>query len=145
MFKRTPKTIVKMSYGNEGMSGSSTSFPLTDGKLFQYIEGEYKQHGALTLTYVGDNEIILTTPSTKSYEKTEDKLEGIKDMIRSYVREQAIELTAYAVFAKGELKGVFGQEVNSRFKKSFLEREGYNEKDIEIKQIKVESFEDFEL
>ena len=67
----------------------------------------------------------------------------VKDSIQQYVKNQSIKMSAYAVFAKGELKGVFGKEVNSRLKKSTLLRKGFQEDEIEIKPIQIGSFEDF--
>lgn len=144
MFKRVPKTIVEMRYQYEGREGSSTSFPLSDGELFKYLEREYKQHGRLYIEYIRENEIHLTTSRTKDYDKTEEKLNDISDLIKDYIKEQAIEMTGYAVFAKGDLKGVFGREVNSRFKKSALIRDGFADDEIEIKEIQIGSFEDIQ-
>lgn len=142
MFKKNEKSIIKMRYQHDGIGGSSTSIPLTDGKLFDYLEVEYRRHGGLYIERIIDNEIHLTTSKTKDYDDTEDKIDEIKDIIKDYVKERAIEMDAYAVFAKGELKGVFGKYYNAGFKESRLLRNGYSKEDIEIKEIKIESFED---
>ncbi len=140
--KSDKKATVKMSCEGEGGGESSTSIPLKDGKLLDYLKNEYDLHGELTITRIEDNEIQLTTSRTIEYQELESRVDEIGDLIRNYIRSRAIEMDAYAVFAKGALKGVFGQGYNSRFKRRHLIREGFKEEEIEIKPIKIESFND---
>ncbi|GAA0347868.1 hypothetical protein GCM10008931_43950 [Oceanobacillus oncorhynchi subsp. oncorhynchi] len=131
-----------MRYEGESGGGSSTSIPLKDGKLLDYLKNEFDRHGELTISNITDNTIQLTTSRTVEHHELEGRIGEIGDLIRNYVKSRAIEMDAYAIFAKGELKGVFGQGYNSRFKKSRLIREGFKEEEIEIKPINIESFND---
>jgi hypothetical protein len=145
MFQKSGRKVsVKMNYKEEGFGGSSTSIPLSEGKLLDYLKGSLNSRGELTITHITDDEIYLTTSRSIEYQEVESKVDEIGDLIRNYVKSKAIKMEAYAVFAKGELKGVFGQEVNSRLKKSNLISKGYSEKEIEIKPVQIESFKDLE-
>lgn len=143
MFKKNDKrATVKMIYEEEGYGYSSTSVPLKDGELLDYLQNELTNFGELTITRISDNEIHLTTSSTLEYQETENKVNEISDLIHNYIKSRALEMDAYAVFAKSELKGVFGQKYNAGFKRNNLVRQGFKEEEIEIKPIKIESFED---
>ena len=143
MFMKSDKrATVKMNYQEEGSGGSSTSIPLKDGKLLDYLKSQLNHHGELTITHISDNEIHLTTSRTVEYQETESRVNEIGDLISKYIKSRAIEMDAYAVFAKSELRGVFGQKYNAGFKRSYLIREGFKEGEVEIKPIKIESFKD---
>lgn len=141
MFSKAKKTQVNFTYGLEGLSGSSRTLPLKDGELFEHLSELRKRHGKLIVEFTNDDTIHITSADSLKHERFEERIEDMTDMIRQYVKGQAIAMEAYAVFAKGELKGVFGQEVQSRLKKSSLYRDGFIDEDIEIKVIQVGSFE----
>ena len=141
MFNKSKKTKVDFTYGVEGISGSSKTVPLKDGELYEHLNELRKRYGTLVIEFTDENTIHVTSSDSVKHERVEDRLGDVTEMIRQYVKGQAIEMEAHAVFAKGELKGVFGQEVHSRLKKSSLYREGYKEEDIEIKPIQVGSFQ----
>lgn len=140
--KSNRKVTIKMNYNEEGFSGSSTSVPLTDGKLLNYLKNNLDSKGELTITHITDTEMHLTTSRTVEHLEMEGRVNEIGDLIRNYIKSRAIEMDAYAVFVKGELKGVFGKEVSSRMKKSNLISKGFREEEIEIKPIKIDSFKD---
>lgn len=145
MFNKSDKKIsVKMNYEESGHGGSSTTIPLNDGKLIDYLKHSLESHGELTITRIADDELHLTTSRTIEFRDMESRVDDIGDLIRNYVKSRAIKMEAYAVFAKGKLKGVFGQEVNSRLKRQNLMHKGYVETDIEIKPIQIESFKDLD-
>lgn len=140
MFNKTKKTQVNFTYRLEGHSGSSSTVPLKDGELFEHLKGLRGMYGKLVVEFLSDDTIHVTNTESVKHERVEERLDEVAEMIRHYAKGQAIEMEAYAVFAKGELKGVFGQEVQSRLKKKSLYREGFTEEDIEIKPIQVGSF-----
>jgi len=140
--KPDKKAIIKMNYEHGGSGGSSTSIPLKDGELLDYLKRKLDFHKELVITNIIENEIYLTTSRTVEYQEIESRADEIGDLVRNYVKSKAIEMDAYAVLAKGELKGIFGREVNSRLKRVNLINRGFKEEEIEIKLIKIESFED---
>ena len=142
MFKKNQKIEVYTYRKGENHHESSTSIPLNDGQLHDYLKSQYNRHGKLVIEFVHDERIILTTTDTLTQEALENKADEIKELVFNYVKERAINMDAYAVLHKGKLKGVFGKEVNSRLKQTRLERKGCNKEDIEIRKIKIESFED---
>lgn len=148
MFKRNKKIVVEMHFQEEGYGGSSTSIPLNENNLIGYLSSLQKDYGEIVITRVKEvddaYEMHVTTSKTLEYEDMDDRIDDIESMIKNYIKSKAIRMNAYAVLAKGSLKGVFGQEVNSRLKKDRLIRDGYNEQDIEIKPIVIESFKDID-
>lgn len=141
MFNKSKRTKVEFTYGIEGISGSSRTVPLKDGELFEHLKSLKERHGRLVIEFTDEETLHVTSADSVKHERVEDRIGDIKEMIHQYVKGQAINMEAHAVFAKGKLKGVFGQEVQSRFKKSSLYREGFTQEDIEIKPIQVGSFE----
>lgn len=144
MFKRNKKEItINYRYEHEGSGGSSKGIVFNDvEQLSKYLERQLEVDGELVITHLIDNEIELTTSRSVEYEHLTDRSNEIGELVKDYIRERAVEMDAYAVFAKGDLKGVFGQRYNAGFKKTFLMREGYGEEDIVTKAIKTDSFED---
>lgn len=145
MFKKPDrKAVVKMHHKEEGGGGSSTTIPLKDGQLLDYLKNELDRHSELVITYISDSEIQLTTSRTLEIQEYENKVDEINELIHDYIKSKAIEMNAFAVFARGELKGVFGKSHNSGFKRSRLLRSGFKEEEIEIKPIRIEDFKDME-
>lgn len=141
MFNKTKKTVVEFTFDLDGYSGSSTSVPLKDRGLFEYLKELRKRHGRIVIDFIDNDNIHVTSVASIKKENFEERINDVTEIIRQYAKGQAIEMEAYAVFAKGELKSVFGQEVHSRLKKSSLLREGFEEEDIEIKSIQIGSFQ----
>ncbi len=69
---------------------------------------------------------------------------NINKNIKNYINDNALATgtEVAAVFAEGELKGLYAQEVMSRFKTMYLERDGYKPEEIEIKTLKIDKLQD---
>lgn len=143
LFKKNKKVSVRFSHAAEGERGNSSSFPLDDDSLIEYIKTKYESHGKLIVDYVSDEEIIMTTLDTKKHLDTELELENIKELIKDYIKGSAVTLSGYAVFANNTLKGVFNSESLAKLKKKNLFSKGYNQDEITIEEIQVGSFMDF--
>lgn len=145
MFGKPPKkAIVKMNYREPGFGGSSTTLPLSDGKLFQHLQASYERHGELTISLVSADELFLTTSRTIEYQDMDQRAEEVADLVRNYIQGKAIPMKAYAIFARGELKGVFHEKSHAGFKSQKLARDGYTPEEIQISPINIGSFVDFE-
>lgn len=143
LFKKNKKVSVRFSHATEGERGNSSSFPLDEESLIEYIKTKYESHGKLIVDYVSDEEIIMTTLDTKKHLDIELELENIKELIKDYIKGSAVTLTGYAVFANNTLKGVFNSESLAKLKKKNLFSKGYNQDEITIEEIQVGSFMDF--
>lgn len=142
LFNKEKKIVVKTEFKSDGFYGSAT-YPLKEGKLIQYLEKLHKKYHNLVIESVSEDEIKITSIDTKNHLKREEKLDEITSMIREYIRERTIDITAYAVFADGTLKGVFSTEPLAELKKRRLNHDGYTDEQIEIKPIEIGSFKDF--
>lgn len=136
------KTTVKFHYEHEGSGGSSTSVPLKDGELFKDLKYYWDRYGELTIEFVGEDEIRLTTSRTKKIQEVDEKINKIGDLIRTHVKDQMIQMDAHMVLAEGVPKGVFGSIGHANLKKSQLISRGFTEEQVEIEKIKTESFKD---
>lgn len=145
MFKgRTPKATVYFRDSNEGFSSSSTSVPLKEKNLIEYLRSEYKRHGPLVIEYMSESgEMHITTNRSVKYEKEKDRIGEIAELVRNYVRNRTIPMEAHAVFVEGELKGVFGRESYAELKKTNLISKGVSPESVTVKPVQVNSFEDF--
>lgn len=143
--KSSKKATIDFYHRGDGYSGSSTSFPLNEGQLLDYLKGNLDVHGKLVIEHISsENEIRLTTSGTLEHAGREGRIEEMSDVIRSYIKGRAIPMEAHAVFAEGVLKGVFGNESHAHLKRKNLISKGFAEKSIEIKPIEVDSFKDCE-
>lgn len=145
MFRKEKKVIVQFKEFADGYSSTSTSFPLTDENLLDYLKKQWKHSGSFVITSISDDNVIgLTTLSSRAYLEQEKKISEIHHLIRQYINNQAIPQQAHAVFADGKLKGVFGEETHAKLKEKQLLSKGYRKESITIKPIEIESFQDFE-
>lgn len=142
--KSDRKVTVKLDYKEEGHGGHAESMPLKDGELFKHLKSTSKIHGELAITHITDDTIHLTTSRSVEYLDAEERANEIGRLVKDYIKSRAIEMDAYAVFAKGELKGVFGKGYNAAFKKERLIIDGFEKEEIEIKPIRIESFKDID-
>lgn len=143
MFSRkgNTKTTVGFEHAVEGLYISTTTIPLNGGNVVGYLKDKYDTHGALTIEGFTGGKMAVTTERTVQGDMLKSRLDGIMGTVRSYVKGEAIEMKAHAVYVKGELKGVFGEEVLSRFKQTRLMQEGYTEDEIRIQVININSME----
>lgn len=146
MFNKSKmKAKVHFEDRSEFSSTSSTSIPLSDAKLLQYLRDHYRRYGSLILDYVGsDGEIRLITQGTHTLQEQEEKLRAIDETIRDYINNRAIAGNAYAVFQDGKLTGVFGQESLALLKQNSLISRGADSETVEMKPIEINSFQSFE-
>ncbi|PLS18901.1 hypothetical protein CVD28_00430 [Bacillus sp. M6-12] len=145
MFNKQKKVTVKFSHESEGFSGTSTSIPLNEGKLVEYLKDSLDRHGQVVIRHISDdNEMVVTTSRTMEYRDKEGRIEELNEVIRSYINSQAISMESHAVFVNGVLKGVFGNEAHARLKKSNLISKGASEESVSIKPLQINSFQDFE-
>jgi hypothetical protein len=143
--KSNKKATIRFSHESDSFSGSSTSVPLNEGKLLDYLKNKVDHHGELVIRNVSeDYEIQMTTTRTLEHRKAENRIDEINDLIRNYIKGQAIPMEAHAVFADGVLKGIFGNETHARLKEKNLISKGISKEKIKVKAIMVDSFEDFE-
>ena len=146
MFTKTSKkAVVKFHQKGEGMSMSSTSIPLNEGKLIEYLKEGLGLYGELVIRHISeDQEIHVTNSRTVEHTNTEHRIDEISDLIRDYVRNRAIPMESHAVFVDGVLKGVFGNESHAQLKRKNLIGRGFPQESIVVKPIHIGSFEDFE-
>lgn len=149
--KKKVKTNVVFNDKTEGSSYTSTSALYVDKNLVEYISSKNKRYKDLIVETIiedvgtGDYTIELSTVEKIKLDRFENNLHEFTSLIAEYAKERAIGLDVYVVLAKGELKGVFGREVNTRFKKDFLIRDGYSEEDIQIIKTRTDKFEDINI
>lgn len=137
------KIVVKTNFESDGSGYRSTTFPLNEGKLIEYLKDLHARHRNLVIESITEDEIEITSLDTKQYWRREGKLDEITSMIRDYIKERTIDITAFAVFADGTLKGIFPTEPLAELKKKGLKRDGYSDEQINIEPIEIGSFKDF--
>lgn len=137
MFKRTKWTEVNFKYEYEGSAGSSQATFKNIGDFASYLEHYIQRHGNLIVSKSSEDVIEITTAKSAELGYLESRINDVSELIRNYIKERAVEMDAYAVFAKGELKGVFGQWSNSQFKKASLLRKGYGNKKTPLYTITI--------
>lgn len=143
MFTKGKKVAVKFTYSLDGISGSSKSVPLKDGELYEHLKELSERHGKLVIEFTDDDTLYVTSANSVKHNRVEERLEDVSEMLRQYVRGQAVSMEAYAVFEKDALKGVFGNESHAELKARSLKKND-NDEDIHVKPIEVGSFNNFE-
>ncbi|WP_121616589.1 hypothetical protein [Virgibacillus halodenitrificans] len=147
MFKKTTiKATVSFRDSEEGFATSSTTIPLNDKKLIEYLRETYTRYGSLVIEYISeDGEVHLSTERSVKYENQEDRIAEIGEVIRDYVNNRAIPMEAHTVLVDGKLKGVFGKESLAELKRKNLISKGTSSDSVIVKPIQVNSFQDLEL
>lgn len=146
MFKRkTVKPTVHFRDGGEGFSTQYTTIPLKEKKIVELLREEYKRYGSLIIDYVSeDGEVHLSTTRSIQNDEQEARLGEISEVIRDYVKNRAIPMTAHAVFLDNQLKGVFGREIYAQLKQKNLISDGADPDSVTVKPVEINSFKDFE-
>lgn len=143
--KSTNKVTVSFRDSEEGFSSSSTTIPLNDKKLIEYLKEIYNRYGSLVIEYISeDGEVHIATQRSVKYENQEDRIAEVGDIIRDYIKNRAIPMEAYVVFVDEKLKGIFGKESLAELKRKNLISKGTSPERVTVKPIQVNNFQDFE-
>lgn len=117
----------------------STSNNLTSEDIYWNLKRNNEYYGDLLVTKVTDELIEVTTVATIENKESNERIEGLTEIINTHVKGRAVPGTkGYLVISEGEVVKMFSNDVMARFEKMRIERTGVKEEDIEIKEMYIE-------
>ena len=83
--RNTTKRKIKFYFKGNNITSSSNTGLLDSDEILNILREDLKTHGKLVIEQIGDDYINITTLKTISFEKTENELDNIKQILMNHI------------------------------------------------------------